>query len=159
MFYSRCIIAFSLFFLAIAYGLQYGYGLNPCPLCLMQRFSLMLVVAFSFAEIFWQSAKKLCYFFEGGSLFFILAGIYFSSRQLFLQLYPTATHSCLPALDFMIDNHFPAIEIIKSLFLGSGDCANISFTLLGLSLASWSLMGFILLFSLSLTKLYKRYKG
>jgi disulfide bond formation protein DsbB len=54
----------------------------------------------------------------------------------------------------MIENDFPFSEVMKSLFLGSGDCASVEWVLFNMPLAYWSFAGFLVLFALLSTRLF-----
>jgi protein dithiol:quinone oxidoreductase len=50
--------------------------------------------------------------------------------------------SCGPGLGAMLEN-FPLTQVLPRIFRGSGDCADASAVLFGVSLAGWSLAGFL----------------
>mgnify|MGYP003581076706 CR=1 FL=1 len=128
--------------LAFAYYLQYVEGLQPCPLCLIQRgfFYAMLV-------FFAAGALHGRWFPLYGGLAFLAAagGAATASRQVWLQsLPPDKVPQCGPDLFFMLEN-FPLSRTLEKLFYGSGECAAIDWTFLGLSIAGWSLVCFVAL--------------
>jgi disulfide bond formation protein DsbB len=80
------------------------------------------------------------------------AGIIVSARHTWLQHLPNEKiPECGPGLDFWMKN-LPANELIQKIFQGSGECAEVAWSLIGLSIPEWSLIVFILflLFSLKL---------
>jgi disulfide bond formation protein DsbB len=115
---------------------------DPCPLCLMQRIwtllagSVVLVaLCHSLTSRAYPLALFACSAIGGG----------FSIRQLWLQsLPPDAVPSCGPDMDYMLEV-FPASDILKAMTFGTGNCAEVGWTLLGLSLAAWALVGFVVL--------------
>lgn len=69
------------------------------------------------------------------------AGI--AGRQTWLQhLPPDQVPECGPGLDFMLEM-YPILETVKRALIGTGDCAAVSWTLLSLSIAEWSLICFV----------------
>ena len=139
----------SLFVLASSFYFQYVKGLQPCPLCLMQRLCVFLLFMFSFMGIAVQKIK-------GGKriaclqFFTAAAGLFFAGRQLWLQSLPAdQVPSCMPGLDILV-HYFPWQDILRSLFWGTGDCADNSWHWLGLSMAAWSALYFLCLLSASL---------
>ena len=54
------------------------------------------------------------------------------------------TVECGPGLEYMFDA-FPLTKALPMIFKGSGDCGNIVWSFLGLSIPGWALVWFILL--------------
>lgn len=135
----------TLLILWAAFYLQYILGLQPCPLCMMQR-----LCAFLFAMLcimgLCLSTRKRGKAVSLLQMFFLLAGLFFAARQLWLQSLPTAEiPACLPGLDVLI-HYFPWHDILFALFWGSGNCAEVTWTLLGFSVAAWSAIYFLTMF-------------
>jgi disulfide bond formation protein DsbB len=131
--------------LAFAYYLQYVQGLEPCPLCMVQRgFFYAVLVLFVLAALHaprgwggWLYAALISVFALGGAA---TAG-----RQVWLQHLPAdKVPQCGPDLFFMMEN-FPLARTLEKLFYGSGECAAVDWKFLGLSIAGWSLVWFIVL--------------
>jgi disulfide bond formation protein DsbB len=127
--------------------MEHVIGLDPCPLCLMQRIWVLLaglVVCLALADNLHRGIYPLtviaCSLIGGG----------FSIRQLYLQsLPPDAVPLCGPDLDYMIDV-FPFSETLRAMILGTGNCAEVDWSLLGISIAGWALAGFAFLVVLAL---------
>ena len=129
--------------LAFAYVLQYVQGLEPCPLCLVQRafFYLVLVVLAAGALHAPQSFRGKAVY---ASLAFLFAvgGAAVASRQVWLQHLPAdRVPQCGPDLAYMLEN-FPLSRTLEKLFTGTGECAVVDWSFLGLSIAGWSLVWF-----------------
>lgn len=121
---------------------QYGLGLSPCPLCLMQRLCVFILLFFCLMGVRLSTLKR-ARAVSFAQLFFALAGLYFSARQLWLQtLPPESAPACVPGLDVLI-KYFPWQDVAHALFWGSGDCAEQSWSLLGLSMPAWALFYFL----------------
>ena len=74
-----------------------------------------------------------------------LAGVAVAGNHVRLQhLPPDQVPSCGPGLDYMLDA-MPIGGVIRTVMTGSGECANVDWTLLGLSMPTWSLIWFVLL--------------
>ena len=72
-------------------------------------------------------------------------GIGIAGRHVYLtHLPPDQVPSCGPPLDFMMDA-FPLGDVIQQVLTGSGECAKVDWTFLGLSMPAWSLLWFVLL--------------
>lgn len=135
--------------LAFGYYLQYFQDQDPCPLCLLQRGSyLLLLVIFAAAAIHAPARTgRIAY---GAAAFLAAAsGIGVATRQVWLQhLPPGKVPPCGPDLSFMLEN-MPLGRTLELLFRGSGQCAEVGWTFLGLSIAEWSLAWFVLFAALA----------
>ncbi|MEE9334488.1 MAG: disulfide bond formation protein B [Granulosicoccaceae bacterium] len=130
--------------LGYAYYTQYVEYLDPCPLCLTQRFFYFLCGIFALLALFragsvrWQKTLSTFIFISS------TAGIGTASRQVWLQhLPPDKVPECGPGLQYWIEN-MPFLRTLELLFKGDGNCAEVDWTFLGLSMASWSLLMFVL---------------
>lgn len=132
--------------LGFGYYLQYVQGLQPCPLCLLQRGFFYLVMAtFLVAALHVPSTWGKALYAILGALF-ALGGVAAAGRQVWLQhLPPERAPQCGPDLYFMLEN-FPLARTLKALISGTGECAVVDWTFLGLSIAEWSLGWFVVLF-------------
>lgn len=135
--------------LAFGLYLQHGVGLEPCPMCIVQRYALMLVTLV--AGVSALSARRNV-LITGGSLLVLLSGFgaFVAARQSFLQWYPPEIASCGRDFYGMIET-FPLKRAIPMIFKGSGDCTAIDWTFLGGSIANWSFVCFVLIAVMALT--------
>ncbi len=129
----------------MAYALysQHFLRLEPCPLCIFQRVAVIsLGVLFLIAAI--HSAGRVGRWIYAALLLSVsLAGSAVSARHVWLQnLPPDQVPSCGPGLDFMLDT-FPFTEVLNMVLSGSGECAEISWSFLGLSMPAWTLIGLL----------------
>ena len=126
----------------LAFGayLQHVVGLEPCPMCIVQRYFLVLIAVC--AALAGASGKKGLQL-AGASLVVVLAvlGAFVAARQSWLQWYPPEIASCGRDLFGMIEN-FPLQRVVPMLLKGSGDCTKIDWTFLGGSIANWSFLYF-----------------
>jgi protein dithiol:quinone oxidoreductase len=133
--------------LGFGYYLQYVQGLDPCPLCQVQR-AFYYAVGLSFAA----AAVHGRFFGAYGSLaaLFAIGGIGTAGRQVWLQHLPAdKVPQCGPDLEFMLKN-LPLSRTLEKLFTGTGECAVVDWSFLGLSIAEWSLAWFAALFCYAL---------
>ena len=121
--------------------LQHVVGLNPCPMCIVQRYALIGVVVL--ALIGWRlrgiglAASSLLLTLAAGF------GAFTAARQSWLQWYPPEVVNCGRDFYGMVEN-FPLNRAIPMIFKGSGDCSKIDWTFLGGSIANWSFVCFVL---------------
>ena len=145
--------------LAFGLYLQHGLGLVPCPMCIVQRYALILI-ALTAALAGATSRKGLQ---VGGSVTLLLTavfGAYVAARQTWLQWYPPEVVSCGRDFYGMIET-FPLQRAIPMIFKGGGDCSKVDWTFLGGSIANWSFLCFCGIAALALTQLWrtKRHVG
>ena len=142
--------------LMLAFGLylQHVVGLEPCPMCIVQRYALMLVALFTgLAALFNSRGLQV----TGGVLALVAAvgGAYTAAQQSWLQWYPPEVVSCGRDLYGMIET-FPLKRALPMIFRGGGDCSKIDWSLFGLTLANWSFIAFTVLALMLLTLLLRR---
>ena len=129
--------------LAFGLYLQHGVGLEPCPMCIVQRYAmvLILIVATLLALAPKPTARAL-----GAGLIVPLAGFgaFVAARQSWLQWNPPEVYSCGRDFYGMIET-FPLKRAIPMIFRGSGDCTKVDWTFLGLSIANWSFIAFVVM--------------
>lgn len=120
--------------------LQYFMNLQPCPLCIMQRvclFILLIILGVNFRT------QAKAHILSGVHVLVACAGLYFAARQLWLQsLPPEKVPACMPGLDVLLQ-YFPWKTILHALFWGAGDCAEVGWTLWGISIPGWSALYFL----------------
>lgn len=127
--------------LAFGLYLQHVVGLEPCPMCIVQRYALALVAVVTAITAFAKSRGPLV---TGSALALLFSGFgaFVAARQSFLQWYPPEIASCGRDFYGMIET-FPLQRAIPMIFKGSGDCTKIDWVFLGLSIANWSFVGFV----------------
>ena len=135
--------------LAFGLYLQHVVGLEPCPMCIVQRYVLVLVTVVSGLTAFTNRSALLM---SGASLLVLLSGFgaFVAARQSFLQWYPPEISTCGRDFYGMIET-FPLKRAIPMIFKGSGDCTKVDWTFLGGSIANWSFVCFVVIGLLALT--------
>jgi disulfide bond formation protein DsbB len=124
--------------LAFGYYLQYFQGLEPCPLCLVQRYFFIAVAATCLAAAIHAPRRTGNAVYGGVAALFAAGGLAAAARQVWLQhLPPDKVPQCGPDLYFMLEN-FPLSRTLRTLLAGTGECAVVDWTFLGLSIAEWS---------------------
>jgi disulfide bond formation protein DsbB len=127
--------------LAFGLYLQHVVGLEPCPMCIVQRYALLLVAIVAGIT---AVAKSKGLLITGSGVLVLMAGFgaFVAARQSFLQWYPPEVASCGRDFYGMIET-FPLKRAIPMIFKGSGDCTKIDWTFLGGSIANWSFLCFV----------------
>ena len=143
--------------LAFGLYLQHAVGLEPCPMCIVQRYALLLVaVAAGGTAVLRGRVTYAAGLVSMGVL--AGAGAFVAARQSFLQWSPPEVLSCGRDLYGMIDS-FPLKRVIPMVFKGSGDCSAVDWTFLGLTIANWSFLCFAGILVLAGWMLWRRPRG
>lgn len=131
--------------LGFALYLQYGEQQDPCPLCILQRIAFLALAAVFLVAALHGPGKSGSVVYSG--LAFVVAGVgaAIATRQVWLQHLPrNQVPECGPGLEYMLSK-FPLGQALGKILAGSGECAEVGWTFLGLSIAGWSLLWFVLL--------------
>jgi disulfide bond formation protein DsbB len=139
--------------LAFGLYLQHVVGLEPCPMCIVQRYALILVAITAGVTAL---TKRSWLTVTGSGLMVVMAGLgaFVAARQSFLQWYPPQEASCGRDLYGMIET-FPLKRVIPMIFKGSGDCTKVDWTFLSLSIANWSFVCFVVIALLGLVLIFR----
>lgn len=139
-----CIVAFSCAaLLGYGYYVQYVDFLEPCPLCIFQRIVFMWVAAVALIAFIHNPGPAGRWVYTTLITLGGLAGIGIAGRHLWLQsLPPDQVPECGMGLNYMLDS-MPFTEVLATVFRGSGECATIDWTFLGLSMPGWTLIWYI----------------
>jgi protein dithiol:quinone oxidoreductase len=126
--------------LAFGFYLQHAVGLEPCPMCIVQRYALALVAILAAAAAVTRNRGAWA---VGGVLIALVSGFgaFVAARQSWLQWYPPEVASCGRDFYGMIES-LPLKRAIPMIFKGSGDCTKVDWTFLGGSIANWSFLWF-----------------
>ncbi|HLR17089.1 MAG TPA: disulfide bond formation protein B [Alcanivoracaceae bacterium] len=140
-------VLMSIFAMASALYLQHFGGLEPCPLCTFQRVGYVAAGVLFFLAALHNPARigRVIY----GILIAIpvVWGTVVAGRHIWLQNLPAdQVPECGPGLDYML-SIFPLQDVLSMVFSGSGECAEVDWTFIGLTLPELALAGFIALFA------------
>lgn len=132
--------------IALCFGValytQYVDGLNPCPLCMTQRVFYVLTATIALIAAIHNRGVRI---YGALCMLSALAGAAVAGRQVWLQhLPPSEVPACGPSLEYMMDT-LPFGDVLLHMLKGDGNCAVIDWQFLGLSMAEWSLLCFVVL--------------
>ena len=120
---------------------QYGLMLEPCPLCVFQRIAtislglVFLVAALHNPGMLGSRVYAALIVLTAGF------GVSVASWQVYLQNLPAdKVPSCGPGFEYIMEN-FAIFEALDLIFKGSGECAEVLWRLLGLSMPTWVIIG------------------
>jgi len=128
---------------AIALVIQTHYHLEPCPLCISQRIIFMGLGLLFLIAAFIPPANIFKKIFTLLQVLTAMGGAGVAIRHWYLQAHrESMIADCGVGFDYMYDN-FPRIKMLTLIFKGTGDCAAIDWTFLGLSIPQLALIAFV----------------
>ena len=120
-------------------------GLEACPLCILQRMA-MIGVGFVFAVAALHAPRGV-----GARVYAVLGalgalvGMSISGWHVRLQnLPPAEVPACGPGYDYIMST-FGWLDGLSMIFTASGECAEVNWTFLGLSMPAWVFVWFVAL--------------
>ena len=140
--------------------LEHVQGLEACPLCIFQRIAYTAIIFIALIGAIHNPRNLLQIIYKLLMVISAITGAAIAGRQIWLQhLPPELVPECGPGFDYMF-NVFPFGEALKMIFTGSGECAEVKWRFIGLSIAEWSLIMFIGIFIATILSIYtSRYKN
>lgn len=157
---SRLVNGLGVLLAVTAYSFAYFFlqlylGLAPCPLCIIDRIFVVgagIFFLLAFIHNPGVTGQRIYGFFAA---LMSLAGILVCWRHIYLQNLPKdAIPSCAPGLDYMLDT-LPLSETLTIIFNTSGECADIQWQFLGLTIPEQTLLVFNALFAIALYQLFR----
>lgn len=132
--------------LAYALYTQYYGGLLPCPLCTFQRGAfLALGLVFLLGALHAPRNRRARGAYSVLAALCAGVGVAIAGRHVWLQNLPAdQVPACGPDLSYMMEA-FPLADVLRKVFTGSGECAEVDWTFLGLAMPAWSLVWFVVL--------------
>jgi disulfide bond formation protein DsbB len=114
--------------------------LDPCPLCIFQRVGVA-VSGLLFLMAALHNPRRW-----GGPVYGVLlalaalATVAVAARHLWIQHQPEGSvPACGATLSYLLEV-FPITDVVRKVFNGSGECARVTWSLLGLSMPGWVLL-------------------
>ena len=141
--------------LAYAIYLQLHDGLEPCNLCIFQRIAFAaLGLVFLVGGLHGPRAggRRVYGVLLGLAA---LGGIAIAGRHVWIQMFPSPTASCGVPLSFMREM-MSTSDVIRKVMTATGNCGDIDWTFMGLSMPWWSLVWFVLLGAWGLFAAFRR---
>jgi disulfide bond formation protein DsbB len=122
---------------------QYGVGLEPCPLCILQRVAVMAAGVLFLAAFMHDPADRGARIYGVLIDLAALGGILVAARHMWIIAQPPGSVAeCGASLDYMMDV-LPLHEVLGKVLTGSGECAKIDWQFLGLNMPTWVLISLV----------------
>lgn len=140
--------------LGVGLYLQHVEGLEPCPLCVLQRYAFVLVAILAIVAALLPGRGAAGAAVGWLAVLATAAGAATSTWHSWLQRHPPKIVSCGADFDYLISS-LPLTDALPKIFRGSGDCTVIDWTFLGLSIPNWSLVWFLIFLVLAVVALLR----
>ena len=125
-----------------SFYVQHVLGVEPCPLCIIQRFTYLALAIVSFAAALAPAEGPLQRGLIWLAALLTVGGLGVAGYQTHLQLSPPVlAGSCSASLSYMLET-LSVTDVLARLLNAKGDCSDTSFKVLGLTLAQGSLVIF-----------------
>jgi disulfide bond formation protein DsbB len=136
--------------------LEHVVGLEPCPLCIVQRICVMLFGVLCLLAAVHGPGITGRRLYSVLLVLVVAVGGGTAARQVWMQSMPAdQLPACIPPLDYLMDS-LPFQDVVRVVLHGSANCAEVTWTLFTLSIAEWSLLAFIGMLVFSLLQLLRR---
>ncbi len=150
------VFLFSAAALAVGVFIEHHYELEPCSMCIFQRVMFIGASLVALAGAIQNVGAVGRRIYAVLMLIFADLGAALAIRQLWLQQLPAdKVPSCPPSLDYMLEI-LPFTEVVAMVLSGDGNCAEVAWTMLGLSIPGWSLIGFVMIVTVGMIQLVRR---
>lgn len=129
--------------MAWALWLQYGLGLEPCPLCVFQRVAVIAIGLLLLVAGIHNPGAIGAIVYAGFTFVVGAVGAGLAAWQVWIQAQPKgAVAACGTSLNYMLET-LPLAEVIGKVLKGSGECADKGWLFLGLAIPSWTFVFFV----------------
>ncbi|GGY51031.1 disulfide bond formation protein B [Bacterioplanes sanyensis] len=124
--------------LATAYYFEYVLYMEPCPMCMVQRLAFLLIGLGCLAVFFARNHYSLRLVTLALTVAAAIFGYWSADHHVWLQnLPPEEVPDCGPSFGYLMDT-LPLTELLKIMLQGNGNCAEISWSMWGLSMPEWT---------------------
>lgn len=135
---------------------QYVDYLDPCPLCIIQRVVFMAMGAVALLAAIHNPGRVGQRIYAWLLVLAASIGASISGRHIWLQNLPAEeVPECGPGLNYMLDN-FPLTEVFSTVLRGSGSCAEVVWSFMGMSMPMWTFAWYTGLGLFTLWVVYRR---
>lgn len=149
-------IVFAAIFVACAgliatgiFYLQAQLALEPCPMCIVQRYAFFAIGIVSLAAAIHGPRGVALKVYGALVAVFAIAGGGVAIRHSYLQHFPPLLETCGTDLEFLL-NTFSLSEAFPKIFAGTGSCSKIDWQFLGLTIPEWALVWFAIFAGLAI---------
>ena len=135
--FLACLVIFG-----FALYLQHIEVIEPCPMCILQRYSFAMIAIIALVGAIHNAGPIGARIYGVFVLAGALTGAGIASRHSWLQRFPSPSYSCGADLEYLLDT-FPLAKALPAIFSGTGECSKVQWRMLGLSIPEWALIWFV----------------
>lgn len=135
--FLACLVIFG-----FALYLQHIEVIEPCPMCILQRYSFAMIAIIALVGTIHNPGPIGARIYGVFVLAGALTGAGIASRHSWLQRFPSPSYSCGADLEYLLDT-FPFAKALPAIFSGTGECSKVQWRMLGLSIPEWALIWFV----------------
>lgn len=122
---------------------QFVAKLEPCPLCITQRLIVLGLASAFLAGTLHNPGRAGVRAYAGAAALFSLAGAGVATYHFLIQILPhEELASCGPGASYILE-HFSLADSLRLFLTGTGDCTQVVWTFLGLSMPFWVGLSFL----------------
>ena len=125
------------FILTAIFYFQEHLGLEPCPMCILSRYTFILIGVVSLVAAIHGPGGVALKIYGGVLALLAVIGIGISIRHSYLQHFPPKMETCGADLDFIL-NTMPLAQALPRMFSGTGSCSKVDWSFIGLSIPEWA---------------------
>ena len=129
--------------IGLALYLQEQEGLEPCPMCILQRYAFTVLGIVALVAAIHGPRGVMLKAYGALCALVALAGAGVAMRHSYIQHFPPKIETCGTDLEFLV-NTFPISQALPKIFAGSGSCSAVDWTMMGLSIPEWALVWFLI---------------
>jgi protein dithiol:quinone oxidoreductase len=145
---ARPRVAFALMFLvcagliAFALYLQHALKLEPCPMCILQRYVFIAIALVALIAALHDPRGLVLTLYGGFVILLGLVGSGIAIRHSWVQHFPPPNAGCGTDLELLMES-LPFADLLPAIFRGSGECSKVDWRFIGLSIPEWALVWFV----------------
>lgn len=156
LFAAIALLCFGFIANAIFY-FQDELGLEPCPMCILSRYTFILIGVVALVTALHGPAGIALKIYASLIALLGVAGIGISARHSWLQHFPPQVESCGTDLEFLL-NTFSLTQALPRIFAGTGSCSKVDWKFIGLSIPEWAGVWFAIFTVFALWAGFVRYR-
>jgi len=150
-----CVVLCCAALLGFALYNQYVDYLDPCPLCIFQRVVFFWMAVFALLAAIHNPGRTGQRIYAWLIVAGATLGAAIAGRHIWLQSLPAGeVPECGPGLNYMLEN-FPLTEVLATVLRGSGSCAEVIWSFMGMSMPVWTMFWYAVLGLVTLWVVYR----
>ena len=140
--FAAIFVACTAMVLTAIFYFQEELGLEPCPMCILSRYTFITIAAISLVAAIHGPQRTALKVYGAVVALLGFVGVGISLRHSYLQHFPPKMESCGADLEFIL-NTMPFTSAFPKIFAGTGSCSKVDWRFLGLSIPEWAGLWFL----------------